>query len=249
MSKSNYSAYMANKNKIIEMFRSETFEKNKLPSEAALANRLGISLVTLRESLMMLALEGYITKRHGSGNYVHPSTLDFENRTYCFTEYLAKRGYRAGLRLLRQERVPAGAQEAGQLGIREGEGLLVSRVLYLANERPAIYTISRMPETLVIRADVEQMPFAYPQILIQDFMGREVAHALNEYIPIASGPRLSQLLALPEGAPVECSNQVFYDITDQQVMMNTNYFHPNYYRVRTLQNWDLGRNGPGPAET
>ena len=39
MSKSNYSAYMAIKNKILEIVRSETFEKNKLPSEAALANR------------------------------------------------------------------------------------------------------------------------------------------------------------------------------------------------------------------
>ena len=75
MSRTNYSAYMAIKNKILEIFRTETFERNKLPSEAALANRLGISLVTLRESLMMLALEGYITKRTGMDVIARSVTL------------------------------------------------------------------------------------------------------------------------------------------------------------------------------
>ena len=50
------------------MMKDNAFEDNKLPSEPLLAQKLGISLVTLREALLMLALEGYITKRHGSGN-------------------------------------------------------------------------------------------------------------------------------------------------------------------------------------
>ena len=249
MSKSNYSAYMAIKNKILEIVRSETFEKNKLPSEAALANRLGISLVTLRESLMMLALEGYITKRHGSGNYVHPSTLDFANRTYSFLDHLSQKGYRAGLQLLSQERVPAGREEAEVLHVPEGELLLENRLVYLADEQPAIYTVSRMPAALLVRSNVEQMPFAYVHILIQDFMNREVAHALSEYVPLAVDEGLSRLLKLPAGHSIQSSSQVFYDITDQQVMYNQNYFHPDYYRLRILQNWDLGRGGSLPAET
>ena len=127
MSRTNYSAYMAIKNKIMEIFRTETFEKNKLPSEAALASRLGISLVTLRESLMMLALEGYITKRHGSGNYVHPSTLDYENRSYYFTEYLKKEGYQTAIKLLSQEWRPADEEARKMLRLEEGERVLVNR--------------------------------------------------------------------------------------------------------------------------
>lgn len=241
MSRTNYSAYMAIKNKIMEIFRSETFEKNKLPSEAALANRLGISLVTLRESLMMLALEGYITKRHGSGNYVHPSTLEYENRTYCYTEYLHKKGYHAGIQLLAQEWSSADAREAEMLGIQEGEKLLVNRLLYLADEHPAIYTIHRIPAELLVREDVAQMPFAQIHILIRDYMGREVAHALNHYTPVAAMGQYAQRLELAEGTPILSNSQVFYDISDQQMLYSTNYFHPDYYQLRTLQNWDLGR--------
>lgn len=241
MSRTNYSAYMAIKNKIMEIFRSETFEKNKLPSEAALANRLGISLVTLRESLMMLALEGYITKRHGSGNYVHPSTLDYENRTYCYTEYLHKKGYHAGIQLFSQEWATADAREAEKLGIQEGERLLVSRLVYLADEHPAIFTIHRVPAQLLVREDLTQMPFAQIHLMVRDYMGRELAHALNDYAPAVALGQYAQRLELPEGTPILSNTQVFYDITDQQLMYSTNYFHPDYYQLRTLQNWDLGR--------
>ena len=47
MSRTNFSAYMAIKTKLIETFRTESFENNKLPSEPTLAKRLGISKTTL----------------------------------------------------------------------------------------------------------------------------------------------------------------------------------------------------------
>lgn len=241
MSRTNYSAYMAIKNKIMEIFRTETFERNKLPSEAALANRLGISLVTLRESLMMLALEGYITKRHGSGNYVHPSTLDYENRSYYFTEYLKKEGYQTSIKLISQEWRGADQEEATSLHIEQGDQLLVNRLVYLADDHPAVYTIGRFPEALFIRKDVEVMEFSYIHLLIQNYMGRDVAHALNEYIPMGVPEQLVEIFALEAGTPIDSSHQVFYDVADFPVAYNTHYFNPDYYRLRTLQNWDLGR--------
>lgn len=241
MSRTNYSAYMAIKNKILEIFRTETFDRNKLPSEAALANRLGISLVTLRESLMMLALEGYITKRHGSGNYVHPSTLDYENRSYYYTEYLKKKGYQATIKLLSQEWQVANEQEREMLKLEDGDKILVNRLVYLADGNPAVYTIGRMPEKLFTRWDVEVMSFVHIHEMIRDYMGRDVAHALNEYIPIGLPDQLVDMFHLPKGTPIDSSDQVFYDITDLPVVHNTHYFNPEYYHLRTLQNWDLGR--------
>src|SRR5262245_55346401 len=42
----------------------------KLDSEAHLARRLKVSVLTLRQALSVLAHEGLIERRHGSGTYV-----------------------------------------------------------------------------------------------------------------------------------------------------------------------------------
>ena len=89
------------------MMKDNAFEDNKLPSEPLLAQKLGISLVTLREALLMLALEGYITKRHGSGNYIHKSALDFENRSIYFADCLEKEGYKATSEVLERKFISA----------------------------------------------------------------------------------------------------------------------------------------------
>lgn len=241
MSRTNYSAYMAIKKQILEIFKTETFEKNKLPSEAALAERLGISLVTLREALLMLALEGYITKRHGSGNYVHPSTLDYENRSYYFADCLRKDGYETEIRLMNQSWITADRETATALKIEEGATLLRNQIVYLANNKPAILTIGTIPESLLVRKDVEKMGFSKVHVLIHDYCQRDVAHSLNEYMPMGLPRELSGLFDLPEGTPIIASKQVFYDIYDAPVVHNTHYFYPGLYKVKTLQNWDLGR--------
>ena len=241
MSRTNYSAYMAIKNQILEIFKTETFEKNKLPSEAALAERLGISLVTLREALLMLALEGYITKRHGSGNYVHPSTLDYENRSYYFEECLRKDGYDTEIRLTKQLWVPAGEEIAAALHIKPDDRLLQNHIVYLADGKPAILTVGHIPEKLLVRKDVERMSFAKVHVLIHDYCQRDLAHSLNEYLPMGLPKALSGLFQLPEGTPIISSKQVFYDIADEPVLYNDHYFYPDVYKVKTLQNWDLGR--------
>ena len=126
MARTNYSTYLAIKRRILDIFRSEKFENNKLPPESQLAKRLGISLVTLREALLMLALEGYITKRHGSGNYIHPSALDYENRSYYFMECLKRDGFEPSLEILEQTYIPADERLAGFLRISPGDRLLRS---------------------------------------------------------------------------------------------------------------------------
>ena len=241
MSRTNYSAYMAIKKQILEIFTKETFEKNKLPSEAALAERLGISLVTLREALLMLALEGYISKRHGSGNYVHPSTLDYENRSCYFAECLKKDGYEVEIRLRGQSWQRADADLAGLLRLREGEKVLRNEIVYLADGKPAILTVGHIPDALLVRRDVEKMSFAKIHVLIHDYCQRDVAHSLNEYMPMGLPQELSDLFELPAGTPIIASDQIFYDVYDNPVLFNRHYFYPGVYKVKTLQNWDLAR--------
>ncbi|MCX6972622.1 MAG: GntR family transcriptional regulator [Verrucomicrobia bacterium] len=56
--------------RLLENIRSQNKPGDRLPSEAALSKQLGVSVITLRESLSVLAHRGLIERRHGSGTYV-----------------------------------------------------------------------------------------------------------------------------------------------------------------------------------
>jgi GntR family transcriptional repressor for pyruvate dehydrogenase complex len=63
------------KNKVFEQLRDQIMERKwppsaKLPSENALAVALGVSRVSIREALHMLASLGLLETRHGGGTYV-----------------------------------------------------------------------------------------------------------------------------------------------------------------------------------
>jgi GntR family transcriptional regulator len=221
------------------MFRAETFENNKLPSESMLAETLGISLVTLRESLLMLALEGYITKRHGAGNYVHASTLEFENRSIFFSECLMKDGYSTGIRVISQKILPASREVAEALSIGADDLVLQNRVIHTADDHPAIYTILTIPMALLVNTSTETMDFRYLHELIWKYCRKNLAHSLNEYVPTSPPSEIAKIFSLPEGTPIIASKQVFYDTYDIPVIYSYNYFYPNLYKVRTLQNWAL----------
>lgn len=242
MARTNYSAYMAIKRQLLHIFKTEAFENNKLPPESALAARLGISLVTLRESLLMLALEGYITKRHGSGNYIHPSALDYENRSYYFCDCLQNDGYETDIKLLKHERMPiADAEAAGHLGIALGDEILQNTVYYMADGEPAIITIGSIPSAILLRDDLQEEDFSYVHVLISKYTHRDLAHSLNEYCPLGLPADIAPVFNLPAGTPIISSKQTFYDVQDNPVLYNHHYFYPNRYRIKALQNWDLGR--------
>ncbi len=241
MARTNYSTYMAIKHQLLHIFKTETFERNKLPPESALAARLGISLVTLREALLMLALEGYITKRHGSGNYIHPSSLDHENRSLYFADCLQNDGYTVHIQQLSHTIIPAEGEAADYFGIHTSETVVQNKLLYFADDIPAILTVSYFPTSLLVTNDLEHLEFAHVHIWVHQAMSREVAHSLNDYFPISIDGEAAELLQLPQAYPIIASRQMFYDVQDVPILYNRHFFNPKVYQLKTLQNWDLDK--------
>lgn len=98
---------------LLAMLRKGLSPGDRLPSEAALSEMLGVSTITLREALSVLAHRGFIERRHGSGTYVadpakgqwvaivtnidlaHPRVSFFHRRiTYMLRKIIADTGQR-----------------------------------------------------------------------------------------------------------------------------------------------------------
>lgn len=242
MGNTNLSAYMAVKRRLLEIFRTEQFPNHKLPSEEKLAKRLGISLVTLREGLLMLALEGYITKRHGVGNFVHPSVLDPTNHQdlgFSFADVFRQSGREPGMKMLYLGLENADERTAQRLDVPVGECLQRNETLYTADGAPGVFTVSRLPAAMIKRPFRLEENNWYVHESMWDHCARHLAHSLNDYKAVPADTTVAELFALPEGTPLLYSEQLFYDQQDMPVLFNVHYFHPENYGMRILQNWDV----------
>lgn len=242
MGKTSFNTYMEIKKNLIQKFREEKFENNKLPSEAALAKELDISLVTLRESLMMLALEGFITKRHGSGNYVHPSALDPTNRIdlgITFADAFRQQGHEPGMQIIGIGETFAGEEFSEVFKIDKVEVISACDIIYTADGLPSIYSSQMMPKTrMKKRFELGMEDGNFFEFMI-NYCDENITHSLNNYEARNLPDKIAARLGLPKDTPVIFCTQLYFNIQDEPVFYNEHYFHPKRFGVRMVQNWDL----------
>jgi GntR family transcriptional regulator len=108
-----------------------------LPSERDLAERLGLSRMTIRRALEALAEGNIIERRHGSGTYVLPHRLEQHiDKVLGFTEEAQVLGFSPGSQLLEAVRVAADAEVARFLEIEPGNSVLRITRLRSADGEP-----------------------------------------------------------------------------------------------------------------
>lgn len=94
----------------------------RLPSEAGLEERYGVSRITIRKALDELAGEGYLERRRGRGTFV--SSVAIEQRLskfYSFSQALRDKGFQERAKLLLFKKLFCDAHLAGRLMLAEGE--------------------------------------------------------------------------------------------------------------------------------
>ncbi len=115
-----------------------------LPPERLLAKRYGVSRDTLRRALDLLAEEGLLVRRRGSGTYV-ARRATFRAKLLGFSEEMRALGLAPATRLLRWEKGPATAEEAFHLRLSPGEKVLRLERLRIADGEPMALERATLP--------------------------------------------------------------------------------------------------------
>jgi GntR family transcriptional regulator len=114
-----------------------------LPAQRDLAAEFGVSIMTLRQALQLLADDGLIAARHGSGTYVAARYEYDLGHLRSFAADLAAQGAEIRTRLLAAEIITPADEVSARLG---GPGqVLRLRRLRLAGGRPLIMQTSYLP--------------------------------------------------------------------------------------------------------
>lgn len=132
---------------------------DKLPTEAALAERFGVNRHTVRHGLSNLVEEGLVWTRRGAGAFVAETPADYPiGKRVRFHENLAAAGRRPEKRVLHTTERPAAAGEAKALAIAEGDGICAYHGLSLADGQPialfeSLFPLERFPNMTAVLAD------------------------------------------------------------------------------------------------
>lgn len=120
---------------------------SKLPTEAELAARFGVNRHTVRHALGVLADEGLVQSRRGSGTRVVGRPIDYAlGKRVRFHQNLADAGRAAGKRVLSTEVRGATEDDARVLKVPVGAPVCIRRGVSMADGAPVAFGESRFPE-------------------------------------------------------------------------------------------------------
>jgi GntR family transcriptional regulator len=122
-----------------------------LPAQRDLAGEFGVSIMTLRQALQLLADDGLIAARHGSGTYVAARYEYDLGHLRSFAADLAAQGAEIRTRLLAAEIITPADEVSARLG-DPGQVLRLRR-LRLAGGHPLIMQTSYLPLPLADSLD------------------------------------------------------------------------------------------------
>ena len=203
---------------------------DSLPNEAELSRMFGVSKMTMRQALGLLAARGVIERHHGRGTIVASPKLQRQlQHPLGLADELASRGVRAGSRIveLEQMRPPPDVRRRLWLGPRAR----VHRILRL---RYADDLLLGLQETFV------PVPYA-PGLQDIDLTDRSLTHILRDEYGIVeksieltieavgADHRTSALVGVPIGSPMLQATRVSFQANGRPVEQSRGWFHPERY--------------------
>lgn len=110
---------------------------DKLPTEAELSSRFGVNRHTVRQGLASLAEAGIVHARRGSGVFVTARPTEYRlGKRVRFHQNVLAVGQAPSRRITRAETRPADAEEAGALGLPQGDPVHVVEGISLVDGQP-----------------------------------------------------------------------------------------------------------------
>lgn len=185
-----------------EEIRRGSFEPSgKLPSEAALCLRFGVSRVTVRLALARLEADGAVERKQGKGTYAAGKQLRHGlDHLRSFHESLLRQGLRAEMRLLSREIVDAPGGAPTLMGDEQGRCLRLER-LHLVDGEPLAVGRSYLPLPMA-EMEWERMQRQPAYALLRELTGQDVARADLAIKVGQADAALAKALQVERGAPL-----------------------------------------------
>lgn len=204
---------------------------DQLPPERELAAQFGVSRMTLRQAISSLANTGYVSRLQGAGTFVTDRTISKNTELTGFSEDMAARGFSASSRLLKVERVAAGAAIGQELVLSPEEMVYHIERVRMADGIPMCLETIDLPADLV--PDLDQQPLEQSLYeILQATYGIELFEADQIITPTVVNPEQAKLLQVPVHSPALVVKRLGYDRKRRPIERAISIYRGDRYDIR-----------------
>jgi GntR family transcriptional regulator len=227
--------YLKVEKEILKVFKDENPTNNRLQSEEELAVLLGVSRHTVRVALNSLWKKGYLTKRHGKGNFLHRSAFEAKMRIdlyHNFSDLIRTAGYTPSIKKSAFVKACPETDTKSLFALKEGEQIIKFNWTYYADHLPAIFVDLQLPESFL-----KKEPKIDDNDSLRDFLEEYCQQDLAQCvanIKALNDDSMSELFSLEENRALIMWEELFYNIYDQMICYNKIYFNPSVMELSLL---------------
>ena len=216
-----------------------------LPGENRLAERLGVSRITIRRALDSLSNAGWIEKRKGAGSVVieradpaQPIAADFAT----LMPQLVEMGEKTTARLLSFSYGPAPDAIARALDLASDQPVQTAVRIRFAGDEAFSHLTTHVPEDIARNYDEADLA-TNPLFQLLERSGVQVETAYQTVTATLAAPDVAEALGLSVGAPLLSLKRVVRDSSGRGVEHLSALYRPDMFRLEMT----LSRVGAGKA--
>ena len=220
---------------------AQKYEDMRLPDERSLASHYQVSRSSMKRALELLAQQGIIFKKRGSGTFINPLYLKnqalfrYEGSNLGLTDSFKVPGKEQKIKLLEFKVINASKELAQDLFINESDFVYQFKRLRLLDNQPFVIATGRLPIKLV--------PELTPEILkdslfnyLEDTQNKTVTRSFLNITVEPSNSEDQSELNLQANEPVGVMEGIFFLDDGTPFEVSNMRIHYKYMRYNSFVN-------------
>ncbi len=194
---------------------------SRLPSQQALADQFGVTLMTLRQALGALGDEGMVVAARGKGTFVAQRPFQYRlNHLSSFAQEMERQGVSLTTRVVSASLTALDTQVGLRLGLRSEEKVFAIERVRLVDGTPVLHQRSYLPPEYVTQIDSDSLEGrSLYDVLLED-VGIEIVRAVETLRPVVLSDYEAELLLRSPRAPALVSERLSLGDRDVPVLLD-----------------------------
>lgn len=203
----------------------------RLPNEKELAEEFGVSRMTVRQALQLLAEQMQVVRIRGRGTFVQDLVVAKDQALTSFTEDMVARGVSPVTRLVALEEMDIPEDLAAELLAPPRTRVVRVERLRFAGDEPICHETVHIPLTLASSLSARAYETSLHDALRS--IGRGPVSATRRTAAVAISAAVARLFGLPQGSPALRVRHTFQDGNGSPLYRADSHYRADRYEIVT----------------